>query len=176
MKKKVLIKYGIILLSVGILIALDLITKILFDNVNINIIGDFFVFKSTKNFGAGLGFLSGETTLLIIVSSLFLVAFIVFDIFYKTKSKLYFVAFNFIIAGAIGNLIDRIFLGYVRDFIYINLPFMPYYFNLADVFLTVGVVLLLIVILFKKEPKKEKLVEAKDEKIEGNNNGKEINN
>ena len=154
MKKNVLLRYLFLFLIVSALVGIDIVTKVLFDNVHINIIGDFFVFSSTLNDGAGLGILSGQTTLLIVFSSLFLVAFIIFDIFYKRNSKLYFIALNFILAGAIGNLIDRIFLGAVRDFIYINLPFMPYYFNLADVFLTVGVILILIEILFKREPKK----------------------
>lgn len=162
MKKKVF-RYLVLFLIVSILVGIDILTKVLFDNVQINVIGDFFVFSSTKNYGAGLGILSGQTTLLIVFSVLFLIAFIVFDIFYKRNSKLYFIALNFILAGAIGNLIDRIFLGYVRDFVYINLPFMPYYFNLADVFLTVGVILILIEILFKREQKKEKIIKTKDE-------------
>ena len=153
MKNKVK-KYSILLLLVSSLVGIDIITKVFFSDVYIKIIGDFFVFKSTINDGAGLGILSGQTALLIIMSIVFIIAFIVFDIFYKNNSKLYFIALNFILAGAIGNLIDRLFLGYVRDFIYINLPFMPYYFNVADVFITVGAVLLLIEILFKREPKK----------------------
>lgn len=153
MKNKVK-KYSILLLLVSALVGIDIITKVLLSDVYIKIIGDFFVFKSTINEGAGLGILSGQTTLLIIMSVVFIIAFVVFDIFYKNSSKLYFIAINFVLAGAIGNLIDRIFLGYVRDFIYINLPFMPYYFNVADIFITIGAVLLLIEILFKREPKK----------------------
>ena len=65
-----------------------------------------------------------------------------------------------ILSGAIGNLIDRIFLGYVRDFIHVNISIMPYYFNFADAFLTVGVVLFIIEILFKREHKTD------DRKIE----------
>lgn len=162
MKKESVKRYIFIcLITIG-LVGIDLLTKILLEGKTFNIIGDFFLFKSVHNFGAGLGILSGETTLLIIITSLFLVGFIVFDIFYKNKnSKLYFVAFSLILSGAIGNLIDRIFLGYVRDFIYINLPFMPYYFNIADVMLTVGVVLLFIEILFKREPKKNDEIKSK---------------
>ena len=155
MKKENVKRYIFIcLITIG-LVGIDLLTKILLEGKTFNIIGDFFLFKSVHNFGAGLGILSGET-------SLFLVGFIVFDIFYKNKnSKLYFIAFSLILSGAIGNLIDRIFLGYVRDFIYINLPFMPYYFNIADVMLTVGVVLLFIEILFKREPKKNDEIKSK---------------
>jgi signal peptidase II len=60
-------------------------------------------------------------------------------------------AFGLIIGGIVGNLIDRIFLGYVRDFLSIQI--INYYypvFNLADSFIVIGVVLLIIAI-FKGE-------------------------
>jgi len=175
MKKKVLLRYGILLLIVSSLVGIDILTKVLCDNVHINVIGDFFVLLSTQNYGAGLGILNGQTVLLIVLSIVFLIGFIVFDIFYKNNNTLYFIAINLILSGAIGNLIDRIFLGYVRDFIYINLPFMPYYFNLADVFLTIGVILLLIEILFKREQKKEKITTKTKDEFDGKEDGKDIN-
>ena len=52
-----------------------------------------------------------------------------------------------IISGAVGNMFDRIFLGYVRDFI--NLEFMNFaIFNIADCALTIGIGLLVIYVLF----------------------------
>ena len=66
------------------------------------------------------------------------------------KTKLYNVAYVFILAGAFGNAIDRTFLGYVRDFIkldFINFPV----FNVADSLLVVGVILLAFYIIFHKE-------------------------
>jgi len=156
----------ILLLTIG-LVMLDLITKILFEGISYSLIPNFFILKSVHNYGAGLGILSGQTILLIVLSLVFLVAFILFDIYYKNNNKLYFISFNLILSGAIGNLIDRIFLGYVRDFIFINLPFMQYYFNLADVFLTIGVVLLVIELLFRnkkgeQQKTKEKVEDGKD--------------
>ena len=53
----------------------------------------------------------------------------------------------FISAGAAGNLIDRFFLGYVRDFIYFSLIDFPV-FNVADIYVTCAVALLIILILF----------------------------
>ena len=58
---------------------------------------------------------------------------------------------SFLIAGIIGNSIDRIILGYVRDFI--DLGFWPV-FNLADSFNVIGVLILMWIIL--KEDKKNK--------------------
>lgn len=168
-------RYLFVFLFTAGLVAIDIVTKVLFEGASISLIPNFFILESTHNYGAGLGILSGQTVLLIVISIIFLLAFIIFDIFYKKQSKLYFISFNLILAGGIGNLIDRIFLGYVRDFIFINVPFMPYYFNLADAFLTIGVVLLIIDILFKKEPNKESVSKTKDGE-ESKDNGKENNN
>ena len=137
------------------LIGIDILTKILFEGKSIVLIKNFLTLESTHNYGAGLGILSGKTVLLIVLTIVFLLIFVLYDIFAKNKNKLYVIAFSFILGGAIGNLIDRIFLGYVRDFIHINLNIMPYYFNFADVFLTVGVILFIIEILFKREHKKD---------------------
>ena len=88
-------------------------------------------------------------------------------------------------AGALGNLIDRIFLGYVRDFIHINISIMPYYFNLADAFLTFGVIFLLISVLFLKDnnskpnnkiSQKEEMKENSEVKNENNLAQKSENN
>lgn len=140
------------LFSVG-LIGIDILTKVLLDGKSFTLIPNFLSFESTYNYGAGLGILSGKTTLLIVLSVIFLLIFVVYDILAKNNNKLFVLGFSFIIAGAIGNLIDRIFLGYVRDFIHVNISIMPYCFNFADAFLTVGIVLFLIEILFKREVK-----------------------
>ena len=52
-----------------------------------------------------------------------------------------------ICAGAIGNMIDRIYLGYVVDFFYFNLIDFPI-FNVADIYVTVSTIVLVILILF----------------------------
>jgi len=147
-------KYLLISLLAITFIATDIITKIIFEGKNIVLINNFLTIFSTHNYGAGLGLLSGKTTLLIILTILFLIMFILYDIFCKNKHILYSISFSLILGGAIGNLIDRIMLGYVRDFIYVNISIMPYYFNFADAFLTIGVILFIIELIFKREPKK----------------------
>ena len=74
----------------------------------------------------------------------------------KAKNTFYCLGFGFVIGGAVGNLVDRIALGYVRDFIFLD--FMPTFpvFNLADSFLCVGAVMLAIYILFMSGKKSEK--------------------
>ena len=57
----------------------------------------------------------------------------------------------FLVAGALGNMIDRIMLGYVRDFIYFKLIDFPV-FNVADIYVTVSAVLILIWIILHGDP------------------------
>jgi signal peptidase II len=53
----------------------------------------------------------------------------------------------FIAAGAVGNMIDRVFLGYVRDFLYFSLIDFPI-FNVADIYVTCATILLILLLLF----------------------------
>ena len=90
--------------------------------------------ESTRNTGAAFGILKGYNLLLIIVS----VIALGFFIYYFNKNKL---ACSLVVAGITGNLIDRIFLGGVRDFI--DLRIWPV-FNLADAYCVAGIGLLII--------------------------------
>ena len=74
----------------------------------------------------------------------------------KNKTTFYCLSFGFIIGGALGNLVDRIMLSYVRDFIYLDFfPTFPV-FNIADSFLCIGAVMMAIYILFLSGAKSEK--------------------
>ena len=151
------IKKLIIVLSVAIfIIAVDLITKGVLDGKEVAVINGVVSFVSEHNYGAAWSFLSGKVLLLIIVTVLFLVGFIVFDIYEKQTRTFYCVSFAMVLGGTLGNMIDRIFLGYVRDFIcleFINFPV----FNIADSCLVIGVILYCVYYVFlwdKKENKK----------------------
>ena len=155
-------KYLIIL----VVIAIDMITKFLLvpnseENFNTTVlIPDVLDILPVHNTGAGFSILSGKTWLLILMSAIFLVAYVTFDIIFKSNSVLYEIASACIIAGAIGNLIDRVVFGYVRDFVYLKFINFPV-FNIADISLTVGCVLLIVYMLIsigkdKKEAKKDK--------------------
>jgi signal peptidase II len=115
------------MLIIILLIILDQLTKYFLGDV--------------KNYGAAFGILQGYTTFLIIVS---LIVILVCICYYKNKGLR--LSLSFILAGTISNLIDRILLGYVRDFI--DLRIWPV-FNLADCFNIIGVILL-IYLNFKK--------------------------
>ena len=98
-----------------------------------------------------------------------IVALIIFGYFFsksdwKTK-KLYTIALIFLISGTLGNAIDRVLFGYVID--YVQMPFLPIVgstiFNLADVFLNFGVVMLFIDIIILDYFRQKKLKEKTDE-------------
>ena len=89
-----------------------------------------------KNFGIAFGILKGQTGLLILFISVILIV-LLYLVYSKTiKSKQLLVAISFIIGGGIGNLIDRMFFGYVID--YLKLSFFPPVCNLSDYFICLG--------------------------------------
>ena len=153
--KKYFIK--LIIIVVGILI--DLVTKIIFANVfmsgrdDIVIIDNFFYLTYVQNTGAAYGMFSGSAIGLAIFSVLFIIAFVVYDYFNHDNHRTYIGAVSLKISGAIGNLIDRLFLGYVRDFLVIEL--FSFVFNIADLLVTIGVGLFIInlIVTFVREKK-----------------------
>ena len=89
-----------------------------------------------KNFGVAFCILKGQTGLLILFISVILIALLYLVFSKKIKSKQLLVAISFIIGGGIGNLIDRMFFGYVID--YLKLSFFPPVCNLSDYFICLG--------------------------------------
>lgn len=140
--------YIIIAIIIVVGIVLDLVSKHFFASYfektskSIVVIPNFFEFTFLKNTGAAYGMFGDSTLGLTIVSIVFIIAFVVFDIFNHKNDLLYAFGIGLIISGAIGNLVDRIFLGYVRDFVSIKL--FSFVFNLADLFITAGVICFLI--------------------------------
>ena len=140
-----------------LIIAADQITKYLV--VSGMSIGDtafsFGLFDITyvKNEGAAFSMLSGRMSLLSIISIVFCIAVIVYWIKKKPTHPLLCTSLMMIFSGAFANAIDRIFRGFVVDFI--NATFISFpVFNIADIAITVGAGLLILYeILFDKEGK-----------------------
>ncbi|MBU1245986.1 MAG: signal peptidase II [Nanoarchaeota archaeon] len=118
-----------------LIVFIDQVSKFFLTGVHKGII------NYTTNTGAAFSILTGFNNLLMIVATI--VAVFVF-IFAKNY-KIYRLPLAFILGGIIGNLIDRMFFGFVRDFI--DFKVWPI-FNIADSFNVIGVVLL-IILLFK---------------------------
>lgn len=96
------------------------------------------------NEGAAFSMLSGKQEILIVFTSIALIALLYYVLFRKPSNKIEYIALLLIISGGIGNLIDRIFNGVqlfkggVVDFF--NLLFMDFaVFNVADCFVVIGV-------------------------------------
>lgn len=106
-----------------------------------------------QNHGAAFSILQGKTVFLIAFTVIIMTALCVYAMKVKDKvPKAELISLAMIVGGGIGNLIDRIALGYVTDFLDIHI--IPI-FNVADCFVTVGCFLLIVSVLIL-EPKKEK--------------------
>lgn len=124
---------------------------------DVEVIEDFFHFRYTRNPGAAFGFLaksddSWRKIFFVVVSIISI--FVMLGIYYKTNhhQKLLQWSLSFIIGGALGNFIDRIFYGWVIDFIdwhYYREYTWPT-FNIADAQITIGVALMAIEIFMQK--------------------------
>ena len=123
-------------------------------NENVLYINDFVNFSLIWNTGIGFGFLSTNSNL--IYNSITGVIFIAigFLIYLIMKSKtIDKILFSFILGGALGNVYDRLTYFAVPDFIDIHYKnFHWFTFNIADVFITIGIVILLTKdLIFKNE-------------------------
>lgn len=151
------------LIAIALVIFVDLLTKSLIVRVDelgnvvssqTVLIPGVLVIYPTLNSGAGFSMLSGKTIFLIVITILFLIALICFDIFFKKKSIIFGISTALIFGGAVGNLVDRIMFQKVRDFIYLQFINFPV-FNVADISLTFGVILLAIYVIFIAEKSKK---------------------
>lgn len=97
------------------------------------------------NYGAAFGILQGASTFLVIAPMIAIAAITVFLLTLPSQSKWYSVGLAAILGGAVGNLIDRIRLGYVTDFID---PTRYPSFNIADSAIVLGVALVAILSFF----------------------------
>lgn len=137
----------------------------------------FIRFEYRENTGMAWGLLPNARVYFIIVT-LILAAFLVFLLvrYRKLLPKLSKVALTVILSGAIGNLIDRIFLGYVRDFIAFDFIEFPV-FNIADCCVTIGAVLLAVSLLLTK-PGKDfiRQIDSNNKKSNKSDNEEEVSN
>lgn len=150
-----------------VLVIIDQLTKYwavirLKDNSSIDIIKGAFelYYLPNGNTGAAFGMLQGHQTLFLLIA--LIICAILFYIIYRLpndKKYTYLTcAMVLIISGGLGNMIDRIRLNYVVDFIYFSLINFPV-FNIADSYVSVGTVLLVILILFYYKEEDIKLIE-----------------
>ena len=109
------------------------------------LIRNFLYIVNVKNTGAAFGIFQGYTNILTIISFVAIVLIIVLKIILNLDYGFYNVVLGFILGGAMGNLVDRFFVGEVTDFI--SFTIFPPVFNVADSFLVIGFSLIIILIL-----------------------------
>ena len=156
-------RYLLITILVFLSITFDQISKIWVRNnfesySEKSIIGDVFTLIKVENTGAFLGMGSElseipRILLLIILPVIVLISITLYTYIDKTLDKLSIIGFSLIIGGGIANIFDRIVFGSVTDFLYINLGgiFKTGIFNIADLSVTTGMILILLS-SFKRKP------------------------
>lgn len=117
------------------------------------IIRHHFEFRYVENYGAAFGILQQKRVFFIIITSIVILGIIYY--LYKNFNTLTTIAkfsITLLLGGAIGNLIDRIRLGYVVDFIRVNIikSYDFPVFNFADIFVVVGTILICYIVIFDK--------------------------
>ena len=141
------------LVLVVAIIALDLLSKAYIDNVfylgeSLKIINNFFYITYIHNTGAAWGMFPNLTWFFNIVSILGTIFFLIWLFKTPQEKKLYRYCISIMLAGTIGNLYDRFFLHYVRDFLDFKIFGYDFpVFNIADSALTIGVIGLLLLAL-----------------------------
>lgn len=161
-KHKTSLIYALVIL-IGI--GLDQLSKYLaatYIKSEITVIGRLLHFDYVENRGAAWGMLKDHRWVFMLVSSVAIIAFAVYLFGFKVPNKLYGVSVALVISGGIGNMIDRIALGYVVDFLkfaFINFPV----FNIADSLVCIGAGLLILAMVLDvvKEAREKKSGEKK---------------
>ena len=112
---------------------------------------DFLLFKLdfVKNYGAAFNIFSGNRIFLSFISIFFSIILFYLILRKNTSNTLELYSLSFILGGTIGNGLDRIFKGFVVDFIKLNIISFPV-FNIADISINIGFVLILYSIFISK--------------------------
>ena len=113
---------------------------------SVSVIDNIFSLTYVENKGVAFGMFSDMRWIFVALTSILLVIIIFYMFKKRPKGKFFYVCAALIIGGGIGNLIDRIFYGYIID--YLSLSFFPPVCNFADYCITAGTIMLVIYLLF----------------------------
>ena len=147
------------LAAVALLVAADQITKLLISShyevgESTHVIGGLLDFTYVQNRGAAFGMLSNQRWIFLVMTTV-IIAGVVYlwykDFITHITGR---IAAVLVVAGGIGNMIDRLWLGYVVDFIDVSPLFDFAVFNVADCCVTVGAVFMAVYIIFFLDDKK----------------------
>ena len=143
---------GIVICSIVVIIdqfIKYLVVKNMKIGQDIEVLGDVFTFHYLRNPGSAWGMLSNHTVLLIIISifAMLVIGYVYNNISHSRYNSLR-ICLALILGGALGNLIDRIRMKEVIDYLYFKLINFPV-FNFADICVTVPVFIMILLVIFK---------------------------
>lgn len=144
----------------------NLAVKHLMNQNPLVLIKNVFQLRYLENRGAAFGMMEGQMTFFIIIATVvcFTIGYLYFKLPWTNRFHPLRAVGLLIAAGAVGNLIDRVCLGYVVDFFYFELIDFPI-FNVADIYVTVATaVMAILVIFYYKEEELESIFPSKKEK------------
>ena len=167
MKEKLAAIFGLVLLLI-----FDQWTKLLAishlkGQADIELLPGIFSLHYLENHGAAFGILRDQQWVFLILAAGFLVAAVILYLRMPFTARMIplRIITVFIAAGAVGNMIDRLFRHYVVDFLYFSLIDVPV-FNVADIYITCcAVLLVLFVVFYYKDEELESIFQRKDSKL-----------
>lgn len=135
----------------------ELVARSMSEGDTIGILNDFFHITYVKNHGVAFGMFQGQIKTISVIAIIAILGIVYFMIKQlKPHEIISKYAYAFILAGAIGNMIDRIYRGFVVDFADFR-GIWKFVFNMADVWINIGVFLLILeVIILEKRKKQQK--------------------
>lgn len=151
---------GLFFVGIFVLLAVDQITKLIVLKTltsvgTMPVLQNIFHLTYCENRGAAFGILQNKTWIFIIITVAVLVAVIYFMVRMRPKNIWLNLSLILLIGGALGNFVDRIFRGFVIDFLDFRIINFPI-FNVADCFVVVGAILLGFYIIFSEQKKEKK--------------------
>lgn len=159
------------LVAATLLVVADQVTKSIISGSfyigqSVAVIPNVLHFTYIHNSGAVFGILKDHPWVFNTVTVICVAAALVLLVSGRVKRKLYIWAIGLIISGGIGNMIDRLSLKYVVDFIEVKFIYFPYIFNIADCCVVIGcclIVLEVIIELFQERKAKTQLSPAEND-------------
>lgn len=146
----------LVIILVSVLLGLDLLLKYLVSSylTTVNIIDDFFSLTYVLNDGAAFSLFASKTYLLVLIA-LLCIFFIIYELKNNLDDRVLSIGYSLVIAGLLGNFIDRLTDGYIIDYLSFKILELNFpVFNLADILIVVGIVVVIIREILKERGKR----------------------
>ena len=148
-----------IIILICLLVGFDLGIKYLVSSslTNIIVLPNFFSLKYVLNDGAAFSLFASRTYFLIIIS-LVCLFFILYELIKNIDDRTLSIGYSLVLSGLLGNFIDRLVDGYIIDYLSFKIFGFNYpIFNLADILIVVGIVIVLIKEILKERGRKNEV-------------------